>query len=298
MNNPVSYFNDTMLARVTRSQRAPDFIGIGAQKSGTTWLYRNLEFHPELFMPRVKELQYFNEIYLPKHREWISGHRNSGAKDALSYYLNNTPPDKMDLAIIHSITSYAVELPDDEWYRRMFAVASPSQICGEITPEYSLLPPAGVAHAIKISPHAKIIFLLRDPIERNWSHIRMIMTQNPHDEHNILEMVRWLDVVERARYGEIFRRWSSFVAPSNIYVDTIDQIAADPMAVLKRISIFLGIRYLPQYFNEAAKPVHVGERQDPIPDDAYQLMRQQLEQVYNDIANTFEFGAKWRKRHY
>ena len=39
----------------------PDFLGIGAQKAGTTWLGRNLQAHPEVWMPRVKEVHYFDE---------------------------------------------------------------------------------------------------------------------------------------------------------------------------------------------------------------------------------------------
>lgn len=42
---------------------APDFLGIGAQKSGTTWLYKNLRCHPELFLPDEKELHYFDWNY-------------------------------------------------------------------------------------------------------------------------------------------------------------------------------------------------------------------------------------------
>ena len=38
----------------------PDFLGIGAQKAGTTWLHANLAKHPEIFLPKRKELHYFN----------------------------------------------------------------------------------------------------------------------------------------------------------------------------------------------------------------------------------------------
>jgi len=38
----------------------PDFLGIGAQKSGTTWLYQNLAAHPQIWMPPVKELHYLD----------------------------------------------------------------------------------------------------------------------------------------------------------------------------------------------------------------------------------------------
>jgi hypothetical protein len=36
----------------------PDFLCVGAQKGGTSWLYRELERHPDFWMPPVKELQY------------------------------------------------------------------------------------------------------------------------------------------------------------------------------------------------------------------------------------------------
>ena len=39
----------------------PDFIGIGAQKAGTTWLHHNLQAHPGIWMPKEKELHYFDE---------------------------------------------------------------------------------------------------------------------------------------------------------------------------------------------------------------------------------------------
>ena len=37
-----------------------DFIGIGAPKSGTTWLADCLRRHPQIFVPEQKELMYFN----------------------------------------------------------------------------------------------------------------------------------------------------------------------------------------------------------------------------------------------
>lgn len=41
----------------------PDFLCIGSQKAGTTWLYENLRRHPELFLPDRKELNYFSSRY-------------------------------------------------------------------------------------------------------------------------------------------------------------------------------------------------------------------------------------------
>jgi len=298
VSDQVSHFSDDLLARITGSGRAPDFLGIGVQKGGTTWLYENLRNHPEIFMPRVKEIQYFNEIYVPRHRTWIGGHRKDGAQRALKAYLHGVPPDKTDLAVVHSITSIAIGPTSDEWYRRLFALSSAQQICGEITPEYSLLPRAGIIHAVKLSRGAKIILLLRDPIARNWSHIRMLMEKNNPGSPEPLKMLAWTDVVDRARYGDIYRRWCSAASPADVMVDTIDQISASPLSVLERVCRFLGIGFKQEYFARATQPVHVGNKHEEIPEDIYRFLREQLAPIYDDIINVFPFAAEWRKRHY
>lgn len=51
----------------------PDFLGIGAQKAGTTWLYEHLRPHPDLFLPDTKELHFWDmhrELGLP----WYLAH--------------------------------------------------------------------------------------------------------------------------------------------------------------------------------------------------------------------------------
>jgi len=40
----------------------PDFLCVGAQKAGTSWLYRQLEPHPDFWMPPVKELHYLDQL--------------------------------------------------------------------------------------------------------------------------------------------------------------------------------------------------------------------------------------------
>src|SRR5207247_10081781 len=46
----------------SNGEACPDFLSVGAQKGGTSWLYRQLESHPDFWMPPVKELHYFDEL--------------------------------------------------------------------------------------------------------------------------------------------------------------------------------------------------------------------------------------------
>ena len=53
----------------------PNFIIIGAPRAGTTWLAANLREHPEIFMPPVKELHFFDAEYekgIPHYERWFN----------------------------------------------------------------------------------------------------------------------------------------------------------------------------------------------------------------------------------
>ena len=82
--------------------RVPDFICVGMQKCGTTWLYEKLGQHPDIWVPAMKEIHYFNELYIPRHRDWIAADR----KKVLASYLER---------VQGSISSAIITL--DEQYR-------------------------------------------------------------------------------------------------------------------------------------------------------------------------------------
>ena len=46
------------------------FLCIGAQKAGTTWLFINLQMHPEIWLQPVKEVHYLNCMYRGKFVSW------------------------------------------------------------------------------------------------------------------------------------------------------------------------------------------------------------------------------------
>jgi hypothetical protein len=50
----------------------PTFLGIGVSRSGTTWLHQLLEGHPEVYVPRRKELAFFSKYY-NRGLEWYEG---------------------------------------------------------------------------------------------------------------------------------------------------------------------------------------------------------------------------------
>jgi hypothetical protein len=124
----------------------PNFIIIGAAKSGTTSLYDYLQQHPEVFMSPVKEPRYFAYA------------RDLGGPDASPPM--NGPGD--DWANRNSVFTM-------EAYRRLFDGAGGHEAVGEASP-VDLYSEAAPARLRRLLPQARLIALLRDPVERAYSH--------------------------------------------------------------------------------------------------------------------------------
>ena len=112
----------------------PDFVIVGAQKAGTTSLYAYLRLHPDVLPAAAKEVHFFDTC------EWDAGPEA---------YRAHFP-----LAVHRSLA-------------RRFR--SPRVITGEATPYY-LYHPLAAERLAATAPQAKIIILLRDPVERALSH--------------------------------------------------------------------------------------------------------------------------------
>ena len=61
----------------------PLFLCIGAQKAGTSWLFQQLTEHPALWLPTLKELHFFDHLFVPTNRRWTIGHIQTSARRAI-----------------------------------------------------------------------------------------------------------------------------------------------------------------------------------------------------------------------
>ena len=151
------------------SGRYPDFIGIGAQKAGTTWLGRNLRLHPEIWMPGIKELHYFNErINDPKNLISTALRQDNGRRHrepALAPAGQESPPTPPEPVLQEDFLwdlRYYAGAPGDGWYASLFEPGR-GKVKGEITPAYSMLGRDSIARVHDLVPEAKLIFMMRNP---------------------------------------------------------------------------------------------------------------------------------------
>jgi hypothetical protein len=280
----------------TERLRFPDFVGIGAQKAGTTWLYKNLLRHPDVWLPPVKELHYLDRLYVdtPGHQEAADEHRRKRAERALATGLSQ--PDAEAAALI------ATESVSDDWYGSIFALAPPDTVCGEITGSYALLPEEGVAHLVRLNPDVKILFLLRDPIERAIAHVQMLYRRgDPHAQRQFRPL-RTLEVdprvLARSRYSETLQTYRGLIGEDSLWIADFDQLATDPEALMRSVCTFLDVEFRTELFPDLHRKVHEGVPREMEP-TAHDRLRAALEPEYDALAEILPGAARrWKARHY
>ena len=141
-----------------RMLRAPDFLVIGAQRAGTTWLHRVLQQHPNLWLPPVKELHYFDKLDTKRTILDANERRRVGFRGLIT--------------IDPWFFRYWLIRRSDAWYEALFHQAQrKGLLTGEITPAYATVDEDVLRRIKRTNNEIKLVFIMRDPVERAWSAV-------------------------------------------------------------------------------------------------------------------------------
>ena len=236
------------MSRRSDDAKLPTFLGIGAPRAGTTWLHANLKKHPEIWLTPVKEVHYFDSIQRGAPRGPF--YRRHLRKRARRYITRATYRDRWRDRTLFSEFAWDVRFfvppRTHRWYRHIFR-PGPGQIAGEITPAYSILKPERVQEVYEVNPDLKLIYLLRDPIERSWSSAisglarRRGRSPEKITEKQLLRHFKRQAHVLRTDYLRTYENWEAVFGRDQIFVGFLDEIQQDPRALLLRIYGFLGV---------------------------------------------------------
>lgn len=205
----------------------PDFLIAGTQKGGTTALFAYLMQHPSIGGPARKEIRYFD--------------RNAGR--SITWYRGHFPT-AFERALVRARTGVP-------------------QICGEASPGY-LFHPLAPVRAARALPRARIVFLLRNPVDRALSHY-VHECVNGRETETFEEALRleperlapdlermaadpeylgetwWTkSYTARGDYAPQLRRWLDAFSPEQVLVLLSEELFADPGAVYARVLEFVG----------------------------------------------------------
>ena len=201
----------------------PNFLLIGAAKSGTTSLYHYLRQHPQVYMSPIKGPRFF------AFQGGEPDFRGPG-----------------DLKMVSQL------ITDIEGYRSLFAGVSGEKAVGEASAWYLYVPET--AYRIRCHvPQAKLIAVLRNPVDRAYSHFQFRRAQGGEE---LTDFARALDAEEervRERWGPDFHykrmgfyheqltRYYELFEPEQIRVWLYEDLKEDPSGVMQDMFQYLGV---------------------------------------------------------
>ena len=243
-------------------------LGVGSQKTGTTWLHKYLSSRGDIYMPARKELHYFDAKYRPdmcgaarreRLAEWsVSGHA-CGTGD------------------VH----------EDEAYREFFRRRVPDEIhlFGEITPTYALIGEAGYRKIRDLFRNVRVIFMMRDPVERFCSQTRMFRNKKIAKSKPRLQIDKLAShkrFLELSRYERTIRALEAVFEGRELAYLFYESLFREE--TIRRLCAFLCIDYRPAEFDSL---VNFGGERDAIPPLIEDKLLRKFEPTYQFCREKF-----------
>jgi hypothetical protein len=255
----------------------PDFLIVGPQRTGTTWLHAHLRYHPEIFLAEPKELFFFSRLKPPGHPKFQS--------DELEWYLRFFRDPAWRWLGKNAISLWR--------QRRLYH----PRVRGEATASYAALDRDVIEDIAALNPDIKVIMMIRDPIDRAWSHAKKDLVRKtkrrvadvPEPEFRAF----FTDPYQRqcARYVDNCDNWVSALRPGHLLLSFFEDVQAEPERLLLEVMAFLGVtadhRYIDADVRASVNPTE-GTR---IPEEYRRLL---AELFAPDLAKLRErFGVSW-----
>ena len=216
----------------------PDFLIIGAARSGTTSLYEYLIQHPSVIPGIGKEVYYFD-------KEYAKG---------INWYRSFFPTKNKKLNIEKQLQTKC--------------------ITGEATPRY-LYHPHSPKRVFEILPNVKLIVLLRNPVDRSYSHYQMEVSSGneeltfeeaiEQEEDRINDDMKKMEqdenyysvnfyrksYITRGKYVQQLKRWLKFFPKDQILILKSEDLYSEPSKIYNQVLNFLN---LPLHEIDSFKP--------------------------------------------
>lgn len=229
----------------------PDFMVIGPQRTGTSWIHECLRWHPEIRWPRHRELYFFSRLSKPDMTKFVSAN--------LVWYRSQFQETADQLA--------ERERQAQARYQRAYE----PHLTAEGSSSYAAMEPALIDEIVALNPSIRAILMVRDPLERAWSHAKKDLLRNRGkrldevDEATFREFVQRPHQLRCAQYRHIIARWSERLMPGHLFVGRFTDLHDRPAALLRAILTFVGVAVDDRVIQRQARQVANPTSPIPIP---------------------------------
>lgn len=275
-------------------------LGVGAQKAGTTWLYEYLRRHGAFAMSPIKELHYFDQKLRPDLCAAFGGAFEAMLRNAQAGLHGASANDPAKLEELAHLTD-RVRMNHDEsayfdYFNRM--AASGRSHLGEITPSYSLIRADGFRRIRELFGEQgltlKIVFLMRDPIDRLLSQLAMEQRENGRAANADAYRAALFSAhfTDRSRYDRTIESLHAAFEPGDIHVGFYETLFDE--RAIDALCHFLGVETRPADFD---RRVNAGDAAPTIGRDEHAMGLECFREVYDFCREHFsaQVPASWGK---
>lgn len=247
---------------------------VGATKAGTSWLYSYLHGREDCVLQSVKESHFFDTISKPRmkpqidqwkaQRDMLRDRRDVAKNAGEAARVERLQKQIDDIStLIKAVRKRDEGIP--AYLEYIYAGSDGAMLVGDITPAYALLDQDRLEHMLSLSTDTKFVFLMRDPVDRLWSHVRMIAKRTTDTPEGFVSKSRAVlksvtqdggqdHVTTRGDYPAIVSKLKNAVPKDKVHFEFFERLLTEDG--IRDLCDFLGISYVPA---NTDKKVHEGK---------------------------------------
>ena len=184
-------------------------LGIGGMKCATSWVHAYLDGLPGMTASPIKELHFFNARLRPPGHEPMTEHHVDVMRDFLERASDVTAEIAVNPQVQGLIDCLRMHHDANAYFDLFARICTPETraLC-EITPQYAVLGRDGFDWVRRFFASQKmtlkVVFILRDPVERLWSHLRHLQQRSAGMDivADWPRLIRQRGVIERSDYWQ------------------------------------------------------------------------------------------------
>lgn len=274
---------------------------LGATKAGTSWLFDHLYAHPECHFSAVKELHYFDALE-QGNGAWHRKAAETRLADARAEVAGATAarPKLWQKQLVRDLERWLAcfdgQTRDDARYLAYLRDGGQdARLIGDFTPAYGLLREGSLKAMASLTDKVRFIYLLRDPVDRIWSNIRMVAGAEGRAALNArIDAVlsgKAENILDRSNYRRTLNRLARAVPRDAVHFEFYERLFT-PDAI-ERLCAFLGIAPQPAAFDRV---VHKSVAAD-LPEHERARLQAALKPQYNFVEKHFgELPDEWTQK--
>ncbi|GAA4366002.1 sulfotransferase [Nocardioides caricicola] len=265
-------------------------LGAGCQKGGTTWLYQYLAGSPQFAHGYRKEYHVLDSLDLPSEEP---ARRRLVAAAAEHAAADPQPGDRKAATAAHRLSMFLDQQFYFDYFTGLLHRTPDTRLVADVTPAYGMLPAARFA-AVRDGFAARGIstlpvFLMRDPVERIWSQVRMHARLYQHHAAAKAESADFVRgqfarpaYAARTAYDETIRTLDSVFGTDGVYYSFYEQLFSE--AEVGRLCEMAGIDYVVPGFDQR---VHFSPKTSDLPESTVRTVAEHYRGVYVAVAERF-----------